>query len=108
MVKQNVEKNTTVTIKLDRVRTLKYGHKALKKLSSLTGKSMQTMTSEDFDLAELEKVIWCGLQSDASENNETLKLEDMEDLLDQAESFNDILVAMNQALDNAFQSTEKN
>lgn len=107
MAKQKNEKNMTVIINLDRPRTLRYGHRALKLLSSLTGKTMKTMTENDFDLAELEKVIFCGLLSDSKENNETLKLEDMEDLLDKADSFGDIIEAMNQALDNAFESTEK-
>ena len=45
------------------------------------------MDENEFDLADLEKIMWCGLQQDARENGERLKLEDMEDLLDSAESF---------------------
>jgi hypothetical protein len=105
---KNKEKNTTVILNLDRPRVLRYGHKALKMLGALTGKTLSNMSEEDFDLSELEKVIFCGLLHDAKENNETLKLEEMEDLLDQAENFNDILTAMNDALNIAFQQTEKN
>ena len=65
------------------------------------------MDENDFDLADLEKIMWCGLQADARENGEQLKLEDMEDLLDSAESFGEIMEAMNKALEVAFQKTEK-
>jgi hypothetical protein len=100
------DKNTTVVINLDRPRFLKFGHKALKKLGALTGKSMNNMDDE-FDLAEIEKVMWCGLMADAKENGEDLKLEDMEDLLDLADPYNDVIEAMNKALGQAFQLTEK-
>lgn len=101
------EKNNVVMLKLDRPREIKFGHKALKQLSNLTGKKLQSFSMDDFDLEELEMVLYCGLLYDARLNNETLKLEDMEDLLDQAENFNTILVAMNQGFEKAFEETEK-
>ncbi len=100
------EKNPLVILNLDRPREVRFGHKALKKLMVLTGKNLSTFSTEEFDLGELEKVLYCGLLSDSKEHGETLKLEDMEDLLDQADSFNEILNAMNTALDKAFQQTE--
>lgn len=105
--KKNVEKNTMVVLELDRPRFVHYGHRALKKLGALTGKKLTQLDENDFDLADLEKIVWCGLLADAEQNNETLKLEDMEELLDQASSFSAILEAMNKALENAFQKTEK-
>lgn len=107
MTKDNSDKNTTVVINLDRPRFVRFGHKALKQLTALTGKKLEDMDENDFDLADLEKIMWCGLQADARENGETLKIEDMEDLLDSAESFSDIMEAMNEALAQAFQRTEK-
>ena len=104
---KNTEKNPMVIINLDRPRFLRFGHKALKQLGALTGKKLEEMDENDFDLADLEKVIWCGLQADAKEHGEVLKLEDMEDLLDQAESFGEIMEAMNKALEVSFQKTEK-
>lgn len=101
------DKNTTVILNLDRPRVIKFGHKALKRLTALTGKKITSMTEDDFDLEELEKILYCGLLSDAKENNEIIKLEDMEDLLDMAESFGSIINAMNTALEIAFQETEK-
>lgn len=101
------DKNPMVVINLDRPRFVRFGHKAIKQLTKLTGKKLEQMDENDFDLADLEKIMWCGLQADALENGETLKLEDMEDLLDTAESFGEIMNAMNKALENAFQRTEK-
>ena len=101
------DKNNLVIIHLDRPRFLKFGHKALKQLGTLTGKSFEKMSENDFDLADLEEIIWCGLQADAKENGEVLKIDQMEDLLDQAESFGHIVDAMNKAFSTAFQRTEK-
>lgn len=100
------DKNTVVMINLDRPRKVRFGHKALKMLGAMTDKNVNEMAG-NFDLEEIEKVLYCGLLQDARENGETLKLEDMEDLLDQAESYGDIMQAMNLALDKAFQETEK-
>jgi len=103
----DLEKNTTVILNLDRPRELVYGHKALKKLAALTGKKLTQLDEDNFDLADLEKVIWCGLLYDAKQHGEDLKLDQMEDLLDQAASFGDITEAMDRAMSNAFQPTEK-
>jgi hypothetical protein len=104
---ENNDKNTMVIINLDRPRFVRFGHKALKQLGTLTGKKIEQMDENDFDLADLEKVMWCGLQADAREHNEILKLEQMEDLLDSASSFGEIMEAMNKALEQSFQRTEK-
>jgi hypothetical protein len=103
----NTDKNTMVFINLDRPRFVRFGHKALKQLGALTGKKIEEMDENDFDLEDLEKIMWCGLQADAREHKEDLKLEDMEDLLDSAESFGEIMEAMNKALEVSFQKTEK-
>lgn len=77
--------NDVVIIELDRPRELRYGYKALKTLVAMTGKNIEDISEFDFsaeDLELIEKVIYCGLLSDARKNDEQLKLEDMEDLLD--------------------------
>lgn len=107
MTKAKNDKNNYVFIELDRPRFVRFGHKALKQLFALTGKKIGTLTADEFDLGELEKIMYCGLMSDAKQNGENLKLEDMEDLLDHAENFNEIVESMNKALDMAFQQTEK-
>lgn len=112
-VKQPIEQETTsddnpiIYITLDRERELRFGHKALKRMSSLTGKTMIDITSEEFSLEELEKVLWCGLISDAEAHGETLKLEDMEDLLDKAPNYISVVNAMNDAMAQAFKETKK-
>jgi hypothetical protein len=104
---QNSEKNPEVIVYLDRPRFVRFGHKALKQLGVLTGKQMSNLDENDFGIEDIEKIMYCGLMSDAQKNGEDLKLEEMEDILDQAESFGDIVEAMNQALNVAFQKTEK-
>lgn len=95
--------NDFVVINLDRPRVLKFGHKALKTLTAMTGKDIETVVSaENFDLGEIEKIMYCGLLSDAKSNNETLILDDMEDLLDQADSFEEIVCKMEEALNKSF------
>jgi hypothetical protein len=106
-VKEKSEKNPEVVVYLDRPRFVRFGHKALKKLGALTGKKMSNLDEDDFDMADIEKIMYCGLIADAQQNGEDLKLEDMEDILDQAESFGDIVEAMNKGLEVAFQKTEK-
>ena len=101
------EKNPIVLLKLDRPREVNFGHSSLKKLTALTGKKLTSLDESDFDLADLEKVMWCGLLADAKEHGEDLKLSDMEELLDKAESFGDITDAMTRAMEKAFQPTEK-
>jgi hypothetical protein len=101
------EKNTVVLLNLDRPREVRFGHRALKKMSALIGRSFTKINEDELNLEELEKILFCGLLSDAQENGETLKLEDMEDLLDKANSFSEVLTAMNSAFEKTFQETEK-
>jgi hypothetical protein len=104
---QKTEDNPIVYINLDRPRELRFGHSALKRMTSLTGKTMFDVTSDEFSLEELEVVLMCGLLKDAREHGETLELKDMENLLDYASSYMDIIDAMNQAMEQAFKQTKK-
>jgi hypothetical protein len=99
MAKDN---NNVVAVELDRTRFLRYGHKALKTMLALTGKAMSEFNLNNFDLNELEKILYCGLLSDAKANGETLKLEDMEDILDEAESFDYLVKKMEEAFSKSF------
>jgi hypothetical protein len=94
------EKNDVVIINLDRPRELRFGHKAIKKMQA-----MNIDIGGDFEIERLEEVIFLGLQYDAKQNNETLKLEDMEDLLDLA-PYHEILKAMENAFVAAMGSVE--
>lgn len=95
--------NDVVLINLDKPRELRFGHKALKTLVSMTGKSLEDLeSSEGFDMETLEQIIYCGLLSDARKNGEKLELADMEDLLDQAPSYGHILEKVQEAFSSAF------
>lgn len=92
-----------VIIQLDRPRELRYGHKALKTLVALTGKSLEEIEVAGFDDLELvEKLVYCGLLSDAQKRGETLELSQMEDLLDRAPSFKHIIESIQAAFLAAF------
>ncbi|CEG26012.1 hypothetical protein [Bacillus sp. B-jedd] len=103
---KNESKNDVVVIQLDRPREVRFGHKALKKLTALTGKDLENFDFDGADLGELEKIMLIGLEYDARKNNEVLKLEDMEDLLDQAPKFSEIMEKMQEAFEAAFGSAE--
>jgi hypothetical protein len=96
-----MKKSDLVVINLDRPRYLRYGHKALKKLTTMTDIDITNMNTSDFKFEDIEKIYYVGLLSDAKENDETLKLEDMEDLLDLAD-FKDIVEKMQEAFEKAF------
>lgn len=101
-----MDKNDVIIIDLDRPRELRFGHKALKTMLKLTGKKLEEMDMDNFDLEELEKIMYCGLVSDAKTNGEDLKLADMEDLLDHA-PFNVIMEKMQEAFAVAFGSFDE-
>ena len=78
------DKNDVVMLTLDRPRMIWFGHKALKTLCSMTGVTMNSI-GELFNnptFEDLEKIMYCGLLTDAKNHNEVLKLEEMEELLD--------------------------
>ena len=106
------DKNDIVIIELDRPRIVWFGHKGLKKLTALTGMSLDNMDLDQLDFETIEKVMYCGLLSDAKAHNEDLKLEDMEDLLDKVK-YEKIIQTMTAGFQAAFgqfynEDTEKN
>lgn len=94
--------NDVVILHLDRPRELRYGHKALKRLGAITGKSLEDLEDGGINFEDIEKYLYCGLIADAQKNGENLRLEEMEDLLDQAPVYSDILEAMEKAFNIAF------
>jgi len=96
------DKNNVVMIELDRPREVRFGHKALKRLTADLGIDINSFEFDGSDLEQIEKIMFYALQSDAHKNNEQLKLEHMEDLLDQAPSYNEIIEKMSLALEKAF------
>jgi len=93
--------NDVVIIELDRPRELRFGHKALKTMEAL-GIDVTGMQDGNFKVSDIEKIIYCGLLSEVRRTGENLKLEDMEDLLDQAPSYQHVIEKMEEALSAAF------
>lgn len=107
------DNNDVVIIKLDRPRELRYGHKALKTLVAMTGKTLEEVEQEGFsDLNLVEKFVYCGLLDDAKKRGEDLKLEQMEELLNEAPTYGHIIEKVQNAFMAAFganpQGTEGN
>lgn len=99
--------NDVVIIELDRPREIRYGHKALKTYQAISGASIEDLGAGGFSFEEIERLVYCGLLSDARANGETLTIEAVEDLLD-AHDLQDTIAKMSQALSNAFSGGEKN
>lgn len=93
--------NDVVLIKLDRERELRFGHKALKTFQSISGIGLDEIGKGGYDLATIEKLLYCGLLSDGRKHGDPLKLEDMEDLLDEL-PLQEIIDKMTEALSGAF------
>lgn len=74
----NPEKNDVVIIELDRPRELRLGHKALKRFSAMTGRSMTDFDSAMGRYDELTCLVYAML----SVSDPVLTPEDVDDLLD--------------------------
>ena len=85
---------------------MRYGHKALKTLKSLTGMNLldieKQLTEGNLDPEVLEKMVFAGLQQDARSNNENLTLEQVEELLDEVPAYIDVITAVAQAFVKGF------
>ncbi|SFD44027.1 hypothetical protein [Bacillus sp. UNCCL81] len=93
-----------VIIKLDKPRVLRFGHKALKQLKAMTGKTLIQIdeTIENLDPEEIEVYMYCGLLVDAKSNNEDLTLEKVEDILEQADNYRYIIEKLAEAVGRSF------
>lgn len=92
-----------VILNADRPRVLRLGHKAMKMLSKMLNKGLDKIGTADITAPEtVETVIYCMALKDAQKNGENLKLEDMEDILDEVESYQDIIDAIEACFEAAF------
>jgi hypothetical protein len=105
---KNANNHKTVMVMLDRPREVRFGNKGLKMLQEMTGKGIDDiMPDNNISYQEVEVYMYCGLQSDAIKHKETLTLEMMDDLLDQAPVYGEILVALHRALYAAYGLTQE-
>lgn len=95
-----------VIINLDRPRELRFGHKALKVLEGLTGKTVleieEMLISGKVSITMLEQFVYAGLLGDAKEYGENLTIERVEELLDQVPVYVDVINAVGKAFTAAF------
>lgn len=90
-----------VPIKLDKTRFLRFGHRGLKMITTLTGKTIHELDFDNIDFDDIEKLVYCGLLTDMKINGD-ISLEEMEHLLDEVDSYSDIIEALGKAMRNAF------
>lgn len=103
-----MEKNTVVTIELDRIRELRCSHKAMKRWSAHTGKKITDMDTNALDPSGVEELMYFLMEEDAHLHGDDLKMEQMEDLLDAA-PLGYVYEKLGEAVTAAFQPTnEKN
>lgn len=105
-----MERNDVVTIELDRIRELHFGHKAMKRWSAHVGKSIADIDTDSMGPEDIEKLMFFMLERDAKEHGETLAPDQMEDLLDLA-PLGVVYAKVGQAMEAAFpelSSNEKN
>lgn len=76
------DENDVVILELDRPRELRLGHKALKRFSALTGCAMTDMEKEIQHYDKMAALMYTMLAVDAEKHNETLTVEQVDDLLD--------------------------
>lgn len=102
------DNNDLIYIELDRPRKLWCGHKALKTMTAMLGKSISELDMEHFNPEDIEAIMYALMQKDAAEHGETLTVESVADLLDNAK-YSDVIKAMAQAIEAAFNDgNEKN
>lgn len=87
------DENDTVIIELDRPRELKLGHKALKRFSALTGKSMVELQEAVQHYDVLTCLMYVMLAVDAEKHGEELTPEQVDDLLEDVPIYQQVQLA---------------
>ena len=91
--------NNLIIIELDKTRTLKYKHKALKMIEKLTGKSISNLDLSNVSTETIEQLLYAGLISE----DKALKIEEMEDILDNCDKdYQYIMEKMVEAISKSF------
>lgn len=101
------DKNDIVVINLDKPRNLRFGHKALKMMLASMNLDLENFEVNGGNLEEVEKIMFFGLQSDFRANGENFTLADMEDLLDEAPSYSEVISKLSEAVQKAFNQAQE-
>lgn len=94
--------NTVVLIELDRMRELRFGHKALKTFQAISDVKIEELGADGVDFDAIEKMIYCGLLSDARKNGEVITLEQVEEWLDEVPNIQYVIDKMVEAMNLSF------
>lgn len=86
-----------VTVKLDKQRKLKYTFNAFCELEEALGRPLASFQSNEFKMKDLRALVWAGLLHETPE----LTLEEAGDLIDQAESIEEVANAVSAAIEAA-------
>lgn len=86
-----------VTVKLDKQRKLKYTFNAFCELEEVMGRSLTTLQNGEFKMKDLRALVWAGLLHESPE----LTLEETGDLIDKADSIEDVTDAVSRAIETA-------
>lgn len=87
--------NDVVIITLDKPRELIFKHKELKHIKKLMGKTLAQLDLSAMDPEDIEKLLFIGLKRD----DPNLELKNMEDLLDQAPEYGDVILKFSEAIE---------
>ncbi len=87
------DENDTVIIELDRPRELKLGHKALKRFSALTGKSLAELEEAIQHYDVMAALMYVMLAVDAEKHGEDLTPDQVDDLLEDVPIYQQMALA---------------
>lgn len=94
----NNNNNDVVVLELDKIRNLRYGSKALKMIEKTFNCKITNMNLDNMGIDEVNKMIFAGLTQEDS----SLTLEQLEELLDKHMTFGEQLTKMTEAFNLAF------
>lgn len=87
-----------VSVKLDKIRSFRYGMKALSRIEGLLGTSVSKLDFDNLTLHELATIICCGLMHEDAD----LTPEKVMDLVDEHSSIVEVTQKMGEAFAQAF------
>jgi len=86
-----------VTVKLDKQRKLKYTFNAFCELEEALGRPLASIKGNEFKMKDLRALVWAGLLHESP----GLTLEEAGDLIDKADSIEDVTDAVSRAIEAA-------
>lgn len=85
-------------VEMDKTRNFRYGMKALSLIEKKFNKPIAKINMQDFTIEESAVLIWAGLVHEDKE----LTVEKVIDIIDEKGNFQEVIEAMNKAMEDAF------